>query len=216
MRRISIAELVERLLFYFSFSITGIFKRRKMENNYHCNVFAGEEEVTPRSISHIELPTLPVDVPTLPEGGIIPIAQGPPEHPLMMPDEDIVPWCPVPHRRSTRKRAPPAAYTTSVAANAKKTRKRMQTKKTMRKRRPVKRRPKSPRRGSPAQRPQAQGPAPHTPMMSPESPPSTPKSSRAVAKRKPMAHSAMMHRGSGMIHVPRTFLVTIDEMKKEK
>lgn len=225
----SIAEIVERFLFYFSLTVSGIFKRRKMDQIRRCDVFAGEEEVTPRSISPVELPTLPVEVPPLPEGGIIPIPEGPPEHPLMQqPGEDLVPWCPMPHRRSNRKRAAPVVYT-DVVANAKKSRKRMQTKRpAMKRSRMAKRRPQAPKKTkSRAQRPEMSSSSthttphtPHTPMMTHDSAPNTPKSSRVVARRKPMAHSpAAQHRGATSAHsmmIPGTFIVTIEAMKKEK
>lgn len=236
MGRYSIAELVERFLFYFSFSIRGILRRRKMEENYNCNVFAGEEEVTPRHNSPVVLPTLPIELPRMPEGGLIPHSGGSPEHPEMphlpQPQDDIIPWCPTPTttRRSTRRRAQPAVYTTTAATTARKTKKRLPTKKvsrTGRRKRPASAaaRRRKPRRASPPSRPHSSpGPNPHTPMMSgpPTTTATTPKVARAPGRRRIIggASGAAAASGGGggsrSIRIPKAFIVTVEELKREK
>lgn len=235
MGRLLIGELVEKVLFYFSLSFSGIFKRRKMNTNYHCNVFAGEEEVTARSTTPVEYPDPVLDAPELPESEVVAldmITSEPGEQLIMTPVEDSVPWCPTPHkRRSSRKRhAPPAirayanhaGHTTHASRG---TKKRLQTKRTMQKKRriPVKRR----RLGRPpaisvAHNNHQQMNAPEPAAMTPESHHSTPKTSRmrSSARKRPAGSPAAAHRTrsnhSGSLNIPRTFIVTIDEVKGER
>lgn len=236
MGRLLIRELVGKVLFYFSLSISGIFKRRKMNTNYHCNVFAGEEEVTPRSKTPVESPDPVLDAPELLENGVVlDINTNEPGEPLTTePVDDIMPWCPTPKSRSSRKRnSPPAvkAYASHASPSpnpSRGARKRLQTKRTTQKKRriPVKGR-RLARRGPPAisvaHRNHRQVNASEPAAMTPESHHSTPKSSRmrSSARKRPASSPAAGHRSrsnhhSGSLNIPRTFIVTIDEVKGER
>lgn len=214
MGKFSIADLVDHFLFYFSF-FNGIFKRRKMDKSHYCDVFAGEEEVTPRSMSPVQLQQLPQADPPLPEIGIIGVPDAPPENAMFQPEDNIVPWCPVPHRRSNRRRVAPAMYSTSAAVSARKSRKRMKNKRMTGMKKSAKAMHKRPaRRASPARNSTSSKGAPaashsshHSPAATHSSPPSTPKASRITSRRKPVQTAT--RRRSSSIQIPKTFVVTI-------
>lgn len=182
MRRLLIGKLVEKVLF----SISDIFKRSKMDTDYRCNVFAGEEEVTPRSTTPVESPNQVLDVPELPENGVV-LGMNTSElgaQLTMGPADDM----PTPKRRSIGKgNRTPAVKVYAVSANAsinqrRGAKKRLQTNKTMPRKRRV--------------------PATY------------------AAHHKMNATPAAGHRNrsnqSGSLRIPRTFIMTIDEVKGER
>lgn len=146
----SIADLGDRILLYFSLSVSGLIKRRRriMDQPANVDVFAGEEEVTPRLPSPVQLPAVPFVDPIISEGGHVSGGPGIIDDDIagaanashavtfQQPHDDIIPWCPPSHtgpRRSTRKRNPAVYYEASprvsAAAAAKKPRQRTSSKK---------------------------------------------------------------------------------------
>lgn len=69
------------------------------------------DQVTPRPVSPVRLPELPIEVPPVRLGSPlpdeIPFPRGPEVPHVSTPTDDSIPWCPVPPRRSQRRRASP-------------------------------------------------------------------------------------------------------------